>query len=191
MPASKCNEPCEPGLARPCHPTCRWRDATNEEWATPSLAVVACRGGHGVVLWYGGGPSLAFEIEEAGVTCLDDLALDDAPEGISIWTGRYVTKGGPSIPGFCDDSIETTPKGSFRQPDANEWHDIRMGRNPWPKLRCSKCGGEASRPGPVLDGSDANLCERCDHALYCCCDDGSPGDWEGCLQYCAIHGSKP
>ena len=59
MPVSKCSEPCEPDLAKPCLPTCRWRDATDEEWATPSLAVVACSGGHGVVLWYGGGPSLA------------------------------------------------------------------------------------------------------------------------------------
>lgn len=183
MPASK---PCVHRLEK----TPGWNDTTDEEWATPSLAVVACRGGHGVVLWYGGGPSLAFEIEEGGLAGLDDLGLDDAPEGISIWTGRYVTKGGPSIPGYCDDSIETTPKGSFRQPDANEWHDIRMGRNPWPRLRCSKCGGEASRRGPVLDGSDANLCERCEHAVYCCCGDGSPGDWEGCLQDCAIHGGK-
>lgn len=87
MPASKCTEPCEPNLARPCLPTCRWRDITDEEWAAPSLAVVACRGGRGVVLWYGRGPSLAFEIEEGGSLGLDDLGLDDAPDGISIWTG--------------------------------------------------------------------------------------------------------
>lgn len=114
-----------------CEIKLRWHDATDEEWATPSLAVVACRGGHGVVLWYGGGPSLAFEIEEGCLYGLDDLGLDDAPDGISVWTGRYVT----TVPGVCDDSIETTPRGAFRQPDANEWHDIMMGRNPWPKLR--------------------------------------------------------
>lgn len=158
----------------------RWREATDDEWVAPSRAVVASRGGHGIVLWYGGGLSLAFEIEEGGVTGLDDLGLDDAPDGISVWTGRYVTKGAPTVPGFCDDSVETIPSGSFRQPDANEWHDIRMGRNPWPKIRCSKCSLEASRS--VIDGSDVNLCERCEHALYCCCDDGSPGAWEGCRQ---------
>lgn len=35
------------------------------------------------------GTGIDFLIQEAGLTALDSLGLDDAPEGLSVWTGRF------------------------------------------------------------------------------------------------------
>lgn len=102
-----------------------WAD---EKWELDSLAVVACDGrGNGCVLWYGGGATLRYEIEEVGCRALDDLGLDDAPVGISVWVGRYVAE--PC--GVYEVDIETRPHGKFRRPHKSEWAKIKMVENPW------------------------------------------------------------
>lgn len=95
-------------------------------WDKPSLAVVACDGdGHGCVL-HTVGPHVAFDMREIGRD-LDDLGLDDAPAGISIWEG--VTAGG----GYAGDGDyhDTYLSGAFRAPTDDEWKAIREGRCPW------------------------------------------------------------
>lgn len=92
-----------------------------------SRAVVAADGiGHGCLLWWIG---LGLSIEhEAGLTALDDLGLDDAPHGISIWEGRYIytRDNEPYV-----ESYSAEAKGAFRAPDDLEWQEIRAGRAPW------------------------------------------------------------
>ena len=100
------------------------------DWKKPSRAVCACRNGIGQVLWYVGA-HIACEIEE-GCLDWDDLGLDNAPDGISIWEGIYrfipeYTKYGQSEGG------STTPEGTFRPPTDTEWKAIRENRNPWDK----------------------------------------------------------
>jgi hypothetical protein len=93
-----------------------------------SKAVVASDGlGNGCVIWYVGG-ALESEIEEAGLTDLSDLGLNDAPQGISVWEGVYIW-----LPGGheCPDDGTTDPSGAFRPPTAEEWTLIQSGKNPW------------------------------------------------------------
>lgn len=93
-----------------------------------SRGVVACDGkGNGCVLWYAGA-SLANEIEEGGLVHLGDLGLDDAPNGISVWEGRYFWTRGPYE--YPDDG-DSYPSGKFRDPTEEEWQKIRAGRCPW------------------------------------------------------------
>ena len=91
-------------------------------------AVVANRDdGKGVVLWCAG---KGIE-EEVSATSprLDDLGLDDAPEGISIWEGCIVTrKCGNPLYGV---DYETELVGKFRDPSDAEWAEIHQGRSPW------------------------------------------------------------
>lgn len=105
----------------------KWHD--DFTWESDSLAVIACDGkGNGCVLWYGGGASLRYEIEELGMCCLSDLGLDDAPHGISVWVGRFIAEpiGNYDCPDVC-----TEPHGKFRQPHESEWAKIRMNKNPF------------------------------------------------------------
>jgi hypothetical protein len=96
-------------------------------WDKDSLAVIACDGkGNGAVLWTVG-PHVRLEMDEGGLRDLGDLGLDDAPAGVSIWVGRYVTDGG----GYCNEEADTYPKGGFRAPTDEEWTAIREGRCPW------------------------------------------------------------
>lgn len=96
----------------------------------PSRAVIAngSKGCIGCVLWFVG-EDLEYEISDVS-SRLDDLGLDDAPHGISIWEGRYVTRqvGNP----YDGIEWESDAKGSFRAPTDDEWQAIREGRSPWP-----------------------------------------------------------
>ncbi len=103
-----------------------------DAWEQDCYAVVVNRNGQGCVLHYGGGASLRYEIEEMGCNALDDLGLDDAPDGISVWVGRYITVGGAARLGDYDDSYETKAVGEFRDPTDEEWAAIRQQKNPWP-----------------------------------------------------------
>lgn len=96
--------------------------------AQPSRVVaVNTDGGRGVALWHTSDSDIAFEIEQTS-HLLDDLGLDDAPVGISIWEGSYVWRPG----GYeCPQDGSTDPVGSFRAPTDEEWQAIREGRNPW------------------------------------------------------------
>lgn len=96
----------------------------------PSLAVIACDGsGQGCVL-YTAGPHLQLEIYENNLRALDELGLDDAPAGISIWEGKilYFKSGSPLEP---DCGFEPDVKGAFREPTEEEWTAIRAKRCPW------------------------------------------------------------
>ena len=107
-----------------------WNDIPDEEWEKSSFAVIANRHGTGCVVWYGGGATLRFEIEEVcGALGLDDLGLDDAPEGISIWEGCYVATQIHGYEGTPD--VVTRPVGKFRRPHKSEWRAIRANENPF------------------------------------------------------------
>jgi hypothetical protein len=102
-----------------------WNGFTAAAWEQDSRAVIACNGkGNGAVLWTVG-PHIRFEMDEGGLTGLDDLGLDDAPAGVSVWVGRYVATGGYPDDGSSD------PEGAFRPPTDDEWIAIREGRCPW------------------------------------------------------------
>ncbi len=106
-----------------------WRGEESDDWDLPSRAVVACDGnGNGAVLWTVG-PHVAHELNEAGLSGLDDLGLDDAPHGISVWEGMYVTLP-PSWPESAGDE-GTEPCGKFREPTDQEWEAIKASRCPW------------------------------------------------------------
>ncbi|KKN31774.1 hypothetical protein LCGC14_0820580 [marine sediment metagenome] len=106
------------------------RDRELDEWDLPSRAVVACDGnGHGAVLWTVG-PHVAHEMNEAGMVELSDLGLDDAPLGVSIWEGVYVTPPAPALQESAGDE-GTQPAGKFRPPTDHEWDAIKAGRCPW------------------------------------------------------------
>jgi hypothetical protein len=109
----------------------RIHDWNDYDWDRESLAVVASDGGGtGCVLWTAG-PHVQFEQQETGCVQLEDLGLDDAPLGISIWAGQYLLDGLSAA--LCDvpDSCTTHPRGRFRPPTDEEWAAIRAGRCPW------------------------------------------------------------
>lgn len=92
----------------------------------PSRCIVACDGnGNGVVLWFDG-VALSWEIEEVGCVSLEDLGLDDAPLGVSVWNGSYDYLVGP-------DEGPRLSESTFRPPTEEEWNAIRGGVSPWAK----------------------------------------------------------
>jgi hypothetical protein len=99
------------------------------EWdpKKPSRGVIACGNDAGCVLYYVGA-ALANQFED-GLCQLDDLGLDDAPEGISIWEGRGRWNRGPWD---CPDDGDYELVGKFRPPTADEWAAIQRGECPWP-----------------------------------------------------------
>lgn len=100
------------------------------EEAWRAKAVVASDGnGNGCVVWYVG-ESMRNEIEECGFRGLDELGLDDAPAGISVWEGTYVwIRGGYECPE--DGEMVVGSNSAFRAPTDEEWTAIREKRNPW------------------------------------------------------------
>jgi hypothetical protein len=99
------------------------------DFSKPSKAVIACDGdGNGIVLWYTGA-HLVVEICEHGCGVrLDDLGLDDAPEGISVWEGIYYGTQHETMDGV---EYDTEVSGDFRKPTAEEWDSIRDNVCPW------------------------------------------------------------
>lgn len=87
----------------------------------------------GIVLWFTTGTDeeesrIAMEINAIGSMRLDDLGLDDAPDGISIWEGDYVWQSGPYE---APNDGQSMPEGIFRAPTDEEWLAIRQNRSPW------------------------------------------------------------
>ncbi len=106
-----------------------WDGYPASAWDKDSLAVVASDGKEGCVLWTAG-PHVRMEIEEFNMCSLSDLGLDDAPQGISIWVGRYVWFN-DSHPLDPDEGSSSEPRGAFRAPTEDDWTAIREGRCPW------------------------------------------------------------
>ncbi len=100
----------------------------NYDFSKPSLAVVASDGqGEGAVLWTVGA-HLNLEMEEIGLYRLDELGLDNAPLGISVWEGKGVWSRGPwEHP--QDGDMELV--GEFRDPTKLEWAFIKDNECPW------------------------------------------------------------
>lgn len=94
----------------------------------PSRALIACDGeGKGCVLWWVGS-DLFCEIDAVGKV-LEDLGLDNAPHGLSVWEGRYEGfETGNEINGV---EWDTEPKGKFRELTDDEFRAIREGLCPW------------------------------------------------------------
>lgn len=103
-------------------------DGIAEPELQPSRAVVANHDRRvGIVLWYTDHSRISMEIDAISGR-LDDLGLDDAPNGISIWEGDYVWRPG----GYeCPQDGYSDPVGKFRSPTDAEWQAIREGRSPW------------------------------------------------------------
>ncbi len=97
------------------------------DWSKPSLAVVVQGMGRGCVL-FSAGPHVDSMIDEAGVSDLDLLGLDDAPEGISIWEGtiKTVHHHTPDM-----NEYDSWLEGAFRAPTDQEWESIRKNECPW------------------------------------------------------------
>jgi hypothetical protein len=99
------------------------------DWTIPSKAVIACDGtGQGCVL-YTVGAHVAMDLREIG-RGLDDIGLDDAPAGISIWEGKTTADYYLGL-GSYDSEPATQLEGAFRTPTDEEWVAIRAGRCPW------------------------------------------------------------
>lgn len=95
------------------------------DWSKPSRAVIACdSNGNGCILHYVGA-HLDYDINGIGLTELDDLGLDNAPEGLSVWEGEHhVTR---------DYSGETDYwlKGEFRALTDAEQRAVGKNECPW------------------------------------------------------------
>jgi hypothetical protein len=92
----------------------------------PSKAIIACDGkGNGCVLFYIG-DGITEEIETGTYCSIDELGLDKAPFGLSVWEGEFVA---------CVDEYEpenyTKPEGSFRELTEAEWKAVKDKQNPW------------------------------------------------------------
>lgn len=111
-------------------PPKRANDLNGYDGSKPSVALVACDGhGHGCLIWWAGG-HLSLEVEEAGLTDLADLGLDDCPVGVWVWEGIYVYWPSVTCEGI-DEGCDAESKGAFRAPTDEEWAAIRENRSPW------------------------------------------------------------
>ncbi len=98
-----------------------------EKTLIPSKAVCVNNGDDGIVLHYIG-TNISEEIANAGSARLDELGLDNAPAGITVWEGKAHWTPGPwEHP--QDGDVEL--RGTFRDPTDEEWLSIRNGDSPW------------------------------------------------------------
>lgn len=92
---------------------------------TDSIALIASRNGHGVILAHDG-DGIEADIEAVGLGGLDDHGLDDAPDGLSIWEG-HMSGWGPDHNGEYDCEL----RGKFRHLTEAEWSLYRSTGTPW------------------------------------------------------------
>lgn len=132
-------------------------DPIDWNWSKPSLAVCASDGNNGWVPWHCG-PHVEMQIDGLSAQ-LQDLGLDDAPKGISIWEGTLA--GGERT--YEGDYYDVYLKGTFRAPTDDEWAAIREGRCPWNstdwELETPGLAeiADAGIPGPAVRGSETHL----------------------------------
>lgn len=96
-------------------------------WDKPSKAVICSDGkGNGCILFHCG-PHIDTELNVVGRQ-LDEIGLDDCPEGIWVWEGIYQT-----IKHDYTDGMEysTEPVGKFSHPTRIEWGCIQGNICPW------------------------------------------------------------
>lgn len=105
--------------------------------STDSIALIASMNGVGVILEEDGG-GIEASIEEVG-RAIQDNGLDDAPDGLSIWEGRYHTSC-LNTPDGIDYDAELI--GTFRELTDKEWQRYRDTGLPWEfePTECSHCG---------------------------------------------------
>lgn len=92
----------------------------------PSKAVIVF-GDTGAVVWTVGG-HVRMQMEEAGLTTLDELDLDPPGPGVWVWEGKHRWSPGPwEYP--QDGDVELI--GKFRLPTKSEWEALLRGECPW------------------------------------------------------------
>jgi hypothetical protein len=98
-----------------------------------SIALVANGPKGGAVIEYRG-DDISIEMEEPGCDrTLEDLGFDDAPQGLSIWEGKFLWVA-VYTEGYVDPSQGyTMPKGSFRALTTEEWETLRTQGRIWDK----------------------------------------------------------
>lgn len=94
---------------------------------TDSIALIACRGGHGCILDHDG-LGIEADVEALGHGSLTDHGLDDAPDGLSIWEGRLHTSESHTPDGHEYDSELI---GEFRSLTDDEWKLLQTTGTPW------------------------------------------------------------
>ena len=108
---------------------------------TDSIALIAARKGHGVILAHDGG-GIEADIEAVGLGALDDHGLDNAPDGLSIWEGR-MSGWGPDHNGDYDCEL----RGTFRPLTDAEWTMFRETGTPWTFEETSPLAGTDTKEG--------------------------------------------
>lgn len=98
---------------------------------TPSRVLVAAGPHRGAVLEYEGS-GISNEIDEAGLYELDELGLDDAPRGLSVWEGDYIWEDGWCEGHRSPENGQSHPEGKFRPLTAEEWATVSAGKPLWP-----------------------------------------------------------
>lgn len=104
-----------------------WGGYPKEAFDMDSKALIACDGsGNGAVIETGG-PAVPLYAEGlCGSLTLEDYGLDNAPEGLSIWEGRYVSIRGEDTPnGYGETDIFL--EGDFRELNAEERKSLAAG----------------------------------------------------------------
>lgn len=99
----------------------------NYDFGKPSLVAVASNGSEGAVLW-GVGGHILIQMEEDGLTHLDDLGIHPPSAGVWVWEGKYVWFSGSWE---CPQDGSSEPEGKWRLPTATEWVAIQAGECPW------------------------------------------------------------
>jgi len=101
-------------------------DERPKEPYVPSKALIACMGGTGVLLEYIGS-AISWHVDEFS-SSLDDLGLDDAPDGLSIWEG---TMGSRRVQTQDGDDWDYEVNGAFRDLTPEEWDKLKAGEPLW------------------------------------------------------------
>lgn len=102
-------------------------EPSDSEPVVPSKGLIACNGsGRGIVLAYVG-TSITWHAEMYS-TELDELGLDDAPQGLSIWEGEMGSVQVNTADGI-DFDFEAT--GNFRPLTQEEWITLSKTGEPW------------------------------------------------------------
>lgn len=134
--------------------------------ATSRAVMANAKQGGGCVLFVEPDCFLEHDISNLSAR-LDDLGLDDAPLGISVWEGTF--KGGEKDH-FNGDYHDVYPVGTFRAPTDDEWTAIRECRNPFASPDITKQFGHADaeiRNCPYSEDVNNDSTQRCECCREC------------------------